>query len=240
MQRLADRGDKIVQTLPSARAAAHELCQDLGEFLSRRYPHIYKVERSQKNTLGWDAMGSIVKIGMPALGASYDLAKEDALTVAGLIQPADINILVPGDDQYYHLVAMMLGIGGGQRLKDKLGNDLADLHFGGHVPHYAEQLQRPLDRFLSKLNLDGPIQRNSKSLIKQLSNSLLTLIATGISTHGNTQTPYIAITKCILTSNQMNITGRKSAWALKMTGIPSFVGRALVLPAMASGSPQAP
>lgn len=162
VQRLADRGEKIVQTLPPAKDAAYELCQDLGEFLSRRYPQVYKIERSTKDTLGWFGKGSITRIEMPALGASYDLVKEDPLTVAGLIQPADINILLPGQDGYYQLLAMMLGIGGGQRIKDKLGRNLADLHFSGHVPHYAEQLQRPLDRFLSKLKVDGPIQRNSK------------------------------------------------------------------------------
>ena len=67
---------------------------------------------------------------MPDLNASYDLTQEDPLVIAGLIQPADINILVKGEDDYYQLVAMMLGIGGGQRLKDKLGANLADLHLG--------------------------------------------------------------------------------------------------------------
>ncbi|KAI8174003.1 hypothetical protein K4K51_009221 [Colletotrichum sp. SAR 10_75] len=84
--------------------------------------------------------------------------------VAGLIQPADINILVKGTDGYYQLAAMMLGIGGGQRIKDKIGKTLADLHFSGHVPHYKEQLQRPLDHFLSKLKFESPIQRNTTSI----------------------------------------------------------------------------
>ncbi|KAH7140270.1 hypothetical protein B0J13DRAFT_637738 [Dactylonectria estremocensis] len=164
VDRLADRGNKIVKTLPLARAAAHELCQDLGEFLSRRYPQVYSIERSNKDTLGWYGMGSITKIQMPALGASYDLTREDPLTVAGLIQPADVNILTKGDDGYYQLVAMMLGIGGGQRLKDKLGSNLADLHFDGHIPHYAQQLQRPLDRFLAKLKVESPIHRNTTAI----------------------------------------------------------------------------
>lgn len=50
-------------------------------------------------------------------------------------------------------------------MKTKLsvvGKSLADLHFSGHVPHYADQLQRPLDRFLGKLQVEAPFQRNSK------------------------------------------------------------------------------
>ncbi|ETS86552.1 hypothetical protein PFICI_00380 [Pestalotiopsis fici W106-1] len=167
VQRLADRGNKIVQTMPQAREAAWELCQDLCEFLARRYPQVYNIRRSEKDYLGWYGLGSVVSVGMPSLGAFYDLTKEDPLTVAGLIQPADLNILMMGEDGQYHLVAMMLGIGGGQRIKDKLGNSLADLHFSGHVPHYADQLQRPLDRFLAKLQVEAPFHRNT----------------TGISTH---------------------------------------------------------
>ncbi|KAF3798175.1 hypothetical protein GCG54_00010521 [Colletotrichum gloeosporioides] len=164
VRRLADRGDKIIQTMPVARDAAWELCQDLAEFLSRRYPSVYRVARSEDNTQGWYRLGSINKIEMPAMGAAYDLNKHDSLTVAGLIQPADINILVKGTDGYYQLAAMMLGIGGGQRIKDKIGKTLADLQFSGHVPHYKEQLQRPLDHFLSELKFESPIQRNTTSI----------------------------------------------------------------------------
>ncbi|KAI8259567.1 hypothetical protein K4K58_002510 [Colletotrichum sp. SAR11_239] len=78
------------------------------------------------------------------------LDKDSWVLVAGLIQPADINILVKGTDGYYQLAAMMLGIG--------------NLHFSGHVPHYKEQLQRPLDHFLSKLKFESPIQRNTTSI----------------------------------------------------------------------------
>lgn len=82
MNRLADRGEKVVQTLPKAKAAAHELCQDLGEFLSRRYPQVYTIQRSTTDTLGWYGLGSITRIDMPPLGASFDLTKEDPLTVS--------------------------------------------------------------------------------------------------------------------------------------------------------------
>jgi hypothetical protein len=128
VQRLADRGDKIVQTMPQAHEAAWELCQDMCEFLYRRYPQVYKIQRSKKDNIGWYGLGSVASIEMPSLGASYDLTREDPLTVsgetrrgkgsaniyqvAGLIQPADLNILMMGDDGQYHLVAMMLGIGG--------------------------------------------------------------------------------------------------------------------------------
>ncbi|KAH8892822.1 hypothetical protein GQ53DRAFT_861002, partial [Thozetella sp. PMI_491] len=164
VKRLAARGNKVVRTLPPAQAAAHELCQDLCEFLSRRYPQIYKIRRSSTGSQGWYGEGSITNIEMPALNASYDLTKEDPLTVAGLIQPTDINILTKHEDGFYHLDAMMIAIGGGQRIKDKIGKNLADLHFSGHVPHYAEQLRGPLDKFLAKLKAERPVQRNTTGI----------------------------------------------------------------------------
>jgi hypothetical protein len=162
--RLADRGDKIVGTLPCATDAARELCQDLAEYLSARYPQVYHVTRSASDKDGWDGKGSITRVEMPSLGASYDLVNEDPMTVAGLLQPTDLNILTKLPDGQYQLSAVMFGIGGGQRLKDKLGRCLADLHFGGHVPHFKEHLQAPLDRFLSKLKVDGPIVRYTTAL----------------------------------------------------------------------------
>lgn len=91
VKRLADRGEKVVQTLPQARAAAHELCQDLSEFLVRRYPQVYRVERSAKDNLGWGGKGSIVKIEMPPLGVSYDLTLQDPLTVSRHHKNIDIR-----------------------------------------------------------------------------------------------------------------------------------------------------
>lgn len=82
LERLADRGEKIVQTLPEAREAAWELCQDLCEFLSRRYPQVYRIRRSGRDNKGWYGSGSIVSVEMPSLGASYDLMKDDPLTVS--------------------------------------------------------------------------------------------------------------------------------------------------------------
>ncbi|KAI9725900.1 MAG: hypothetical protein M1834_009463 [Cirrosporium novae-zelandiae] len=161
--RLADRGDKVVSTLPHAREAVRELCQDLSEFLSRRYPQVYNLTRSTTDQDGWYGEGSITKIEIPSLGASYDLTKEDPLTVAGLIQPCDLNILVKQEDGQYQLSAMMIAIGGGQRLKDKLGKCLDGLHLG-RVPHYTEQLQNPLNRFLAKLKVEGPIARNTTAI----------------------------------------------------------------------------
>lgn len=81
VDRLEDRGEKSVQTLPEAREAAWELCQDLCEFLSRRYPQVYKIRRSEQDGLGWYGLGSVVSVEMPSLGASYDLTKCDPLTV---------------------------------------------------------------------------------------------------------------------------------------------------------------
>lgn len=89
---------------------------------------------------------------------------------------------------------------GGQRIQDKrelwsiqdcteadqdvVGRRLADLHLDGRVPHYAEQLQRPLDHFLSKLKVENPVQRHSRLSKLFLNSGADVLTATAISVHG--------------------------------------------------------
>jgi hypothetical protein len=41
---------------------------------------------------------------------------------------------------------------------------LDELHLSGDIPHYSEQLQRPLNRFLAKLTVEKPIERHTTSI----------------------------------------------------------------------------
>lgn len=82
-----------------------------------------------------------------------------------------INIQVPTDIAFSQVDSVSktrvgyasITIVQGDSYVDIVGNNLADLHFKGHIPHYAQQLQRPLDRFLLKLKVESPIHRNSQS-----------------------------------------------------------------------------
>jgi hypothetical protein len=98
-ERIRDRGKRVVDTLPGAAQAARELCLELAEYLSQRYPDVYEVERRQELEGSWfGEPNEIRKIAIPAFGVSYDLDEEDSMTVAGLLVPDDLAIMMEGSD----------------------------------------------------------------------------------------------------------------------------------------------
>lgn len=67
--------------------AAQELVYELSEYLSRRYPDTYSVDRHppRSDDFGWYGEGQIKRITITPLGASYDLDIEDPMAVSSLL-----------------------------------------------------------------------------------------------------------------------------------------------------------
>ncbi|KAF8913576.1 hypothetical protein CPB85DRAFT_555710 [Mucidula mucida] len=153
------RGSKLVMALPPSdivkvdgRAAAAELVEELAEYLSRRYPKIYSVERR---------LGRIRRITMIPVNATYDLEEEDPMTVAGLLIQDDIALLLEGNDGVYYIRAGAIILPGFWRLEDKIGMSLDDIHFSGNVPQYQQKLRTSMNRFMHRLTPEKLIQRNN-------------------------------------------------------------------------------
>ncbi|KAA1466040.1 hypothetical protein DENSPDRAFT_876198 [Dentipellis sp. KUC8613] len=180
--RIQALGDKLVQVLPNDRPdlvaggaeAAAELVQELAEFLSRRYPQVYTVERAdaEKGAVGWDGLGRIKRITVVPVGDTYDLEKEDPMTVSALLIQDDLAIMIEGKDGQYYLQAGAIVVPGSWRVADKIGMPLDEIHFTGEVPSYKEKLQLSLNRFFRRLPLDGPVVRENW-LIQILNPALL-------------------------------------------------------------------
>jgi hypothetical protein len=99
VERVRDRGSRVVDTLPGAERAARELCLELAEYLVQRYPNVYRVERRRGLEGSWfGEPGEIRKIAIPAFDAVYDLDEDDPMTVAGLLIPDDLAIMMEGSD----------------------------------------------------------------------------------------------------------------------------------------------
>jgi hypothetical protein len=77
----------FAEALSICLGAAKELMYDLAEFLVRRYPEIYSVARhdTQLGDFGWYGEGQIHTITIKPLGITYDLDKEDPMTMAALM-----------------------------------------------------------------------------------------------------------------------------------------------------------
>ncbi|EJU05041.1 hypothetical protein DACRYDRAFT_93402 [Dacryopinax primogenitus] len=168
-ERMRTRGSKAVRTMPprdgvpGGADAAREVVHELAEYLSRRYPMMFRVERKQKREgdWGWYGDGEIRTIEILPLGEVHDLDKEDPMTVAGLLVQDDLFITLEGRDGKYYFQAGSICTGGFWRMEDKIGKALDDIHRGGNVPQYDTKLQPSLTRFFRKLQTDKPVLRNN-------------------------------------------------------------------------------
>ncbi|KZT50556.1 hypothetical protein CALCODRAFT_180602 [Calocera cornea HHB12733] len=167
--RMRIRGSKAVRTMPACPGvpggadAAREVMYELAEYLSRRYPQVFKVTRLpyQKGDYGWYGEGQIKTIEIVPCEEVHDLEKEDPMTVAGLLVQDDLFITVEGEDGKYYFQAGSICTGGFWRMEDKIGKALDDIHMGGNVPQYETKLKPSLTRFFRKLRTDKPVLRNN-------------------------------------------------------------------------------
>ncbi|KAG9049353.1 hypothetical protein FS837_010567 [Tulasnella sp. UAMH 9824] len=167
--RMQRRGNKCVQSLPardgigSGADAANETVYELAEYLSRRYPSIYAVERHAPSPgdFGWFGQGQIKTVTIVPLRTTHDLDKEDSMKVAGLLVPDDLALMLPGPDGKHYLQAGSICLAGSWRLEDKIGLPLSAIHTSADVPQYREKLEFSMDRFFSKLQPDKLTLRNN-------------------------------------------------------------------------------
>ncbi|KAG8864862.1 hypothetical protein FRB96_003448 [Tulasnella sp. 330] len=167
--RLSIRGRHCVQTLlagdhvASATEPAREAVQELAEYLSRRYPQVYEAKRAatKPNDYGWYGEGQIRQITIKPLNVTYDLEKEDPMTVAGMLVQDDLALMIQGTDGKHYLQAGSILLPGTWRLEDKIGMPLASIHTSGDVPQYQEKLELSMDRFFTKLTPEKLILRNN-------------------------------------------------------------------------------
>ncbi|KZT40124.1 hypothetical protein SISSUDRAFT_1044744 [Sistotremastrum suecicum HHB10207 ss-3] len=167
--RVATKGTDAVRTLPardgvpSGALAAKELVHELSEYLSRRYPHVYRVERkpAQKDDFGWYNEGEIKTIEIIPIGVTYDLERDDPMTISGLLIQDDLALMLEGKDGRYYFQAGSVCTPGFWRIKDKIGLPLDEIHTRGNVPQYESKLQNSLAKFFQKMRVDKPVTRNN-------------------------------------------------------------------------------
>ncbi|KZT12648.1 uncharacterized protein LAESUDRAFT_640177 [Laetiporus sulphureus 93-53] len=169
--RLQIRGDRAVIVNPaqpgivgSAHAAARELVHELAEYLSRRYPDLYRVvrkEKGEKGEGGWYGEGPIKTITIEPLDQTYDLDEMEPLKVASLLAQEDWALMLEGSDGRYYLQAGAIAKPGFWRLQDKIGMPLEEIHLSGNVPQYQNKLHVSMARFFRRLPVDKPVTRNN-------------------------------------------------------------------------------
>ncbi|KAL4241323.1 hypothetical protein ABKN59_000084 [Abortiporus biennis] len=169
-ERLRVRGERLLKTLPerpgivgSGEPAAVELLYELAEFLSRRYPDVYRVTRlaPSEGSYGWYGQGQIKDITIVPLNRKFVIGEDDPLKISSLLIQEDFAIMVEGSDGRYYFQAGAVLIAGSWRMEDKLGMALDEIHTSGNVPQYQSKLDSPMARFFTKFPLDKPVARDN-------------------------------------------------------------------------------
>lgn len=180
-QRILKRGSKVIRVLPdtpglvqSGGEASIELVHELAEYLSRRFPTMFKIIRYQSDILpdftGWYGLPPIKSIEVLPLNVNFELplhtndgpdAAVRALEVASSIVQEDLALMIEGSDGRYYFQAGAILIPGSWRIQDKIGLPLDEIHTSGNVPRYQEKLERSMERFFQKLDVTKPVVRNN-------------------------------------------------------------------------------
>ncbi|KAH9938721.1 uncharacterized protein B0H18DRAFT_968444, partial [Fomitopsis serialis] len=158
--RIRTRGERVVRVhdaqpgvVSSGRDAARELVYELAEYCQddTRIFTMSHEGHERKGGFSWYGEGQIQTITVVPLQVTYDLEKEDAMTLSALLGS---GIMIE---------AGAIIIPGSWRLSDKIGMPLDEIHVTGHVPQYQSKLHLSMSRFFRRLALDKPVVRNNYS-----------------------------------------------------------------------------
>lgn len=150
-RRLAERGSKLCRTAPEAYPAAVELLEELVEYLSARYPSLYR-----RTEVGIDNLWS---------GESFDIVQrplpEDPMQMCARLVQDDLAIMLEKPDGQYYLLAGAVVLAGFWRIADKYGMPLSEIHTSGSVPQYKEKLEKGMMNFFRRLKPEEMVARNN-------------------------------------------------------------------------------
>jgi hypothetical protein len=133
---LAEHHDNVFAVLPEAEDASREVLQRLVAHLTAQFPQWF--------SLNGDTLTNRLA------GETWNLASPSChpLELAGRLVQEDLCIIqTEGDAPRF--TAAILCFPSRWRLNEKIGRPLTAVH--GPVPHYAERLATPVDRFMAKV-----------------------------------------------------------------------------------------
>lgn len=128
---------------------AHELLDELRDYLTERYPSLYnRTLVGLENLLTGESFNTIER----------PLA-EDPMQMCARLTQDDLAIMFEKEDGQYYLLAGAICLAGFWKLEDKLGMPLSEIHTHGNVPGYKDKLEKGMMNFFRRVQPNGPVQR---------------------------------------------------------------------------------
>lgn len=154
VKRMEERGNELYGTQEIVWDAAIEFLMEFREFLPKRYPNLFiKTEKGINNI----QTGEVFEFH----NIPRSEFKKDPMQMAALMVQDDLAILKEDKDGQYILKGGAIMLAGFWRLRDKINLPLSEIHTTGEVPKYQEKLQKPMDKFFTRLTCDKPVVRNN-------------------------------------------------------------------------------
>ncbi|KAL9114035.1 MAG: hypothetical protein Q9227_001807 [Pyrenula ochraceoflavens] len=150
-RRIATRGSKCCMTAPEALPAAHELLEELTDYLPQRYPSLFR-----RTATGIDNL---------LTGESFNTTDlplaEDPITICARLVQDDLALMLERPDGQYYLLSGAILLAGFWRLTDKFGMPLSEIHTSGSVPQFRSKLEKGMLNFFRRLRPEEPVLRNN-------------------------------------------------------------------------------
>ncbi|KAL8848892.1 MAG: hypothetical protein Q9221_006117 [Calogaya cf. arnoldii] len=150
--RIAEMGGTCARTEPEALNAAYELLEEFSDYLSQRYPSLYKRTDAGIDNLLTGEHFNIVERPL----------KEDPMQMAARLLQDDFALLIEKPDGQYYLYAGAILMPGVWNLDERMGMPLSQIHIDhGKVPGFKEKLERGVMSLFRRIQPDAPVQRNT-------------------------------------------------------------------------------
>jgi len=155
-KRIEEYGDKCCRTDGSARTfdAAVELLEELTTYLSERYPSVFVRTAAGVDNIATGECFDVNKLTMSG-------SKENPMQLCARLVQDDLDILFEGEDGQYYLRASGDFLSGVERLEERMGMSLSELHTSSNVPGFASKLEKGMMSFFRRLKPENPIVRHN-------------------------------------------------------------------------------
>ncbi|KAJ6266118.1 hypothetical protein PSV08DRAFT_405393 [Bipolaris maydis] len=166
-QLIQDQRPEVIACKPQAVPAVMELYTwAIGTYLPRRFPSIYSIvhvtisQGTPSTYLKNHATNTLIPLQVSSPDLALQILGENIDTEFLLLQKQDAS--TPQPTEPYRLTAFINCFPAGFSTLSKLGLSLAAIH--APVPHYAEKLEKSMDRYFSALPVGKIVKRVNWSI----------------------------------------------------------------------------
>lgn len=151
-RRIAELDRIVARTEPQALEAAYELLEEFSDYLSQRYPDLFRRTSVGINNLLTGEQFNIVERPL----------KQDPMQMASRLIQDDFALLLEKPDGQYYLSAGAIVMPGLWNLDERMGMPLSQIHIDhGKVPGFKEKLEKGVMSLFRRIQPDSPVQRNT-------------------------------------------------------------------------------